>query len=96
MNLRHTVLEARGFWRWLLELLGLVAIVMPWRRVYILPEWIGNPIIRRHELVHIEQIDRDGAVRFSVKYLWWLLRYGYSQNPYELEAYARDGHDDIG
>lgn len=96
MNLRHTVIEAKGFWRWLLNLLGLVAIVMPWRRVYILAEWIDNPIIRRHELVHIEQIDRDGAVRFSVKYLWWLLRYGYSQNPYELEAYARDGHDGIG
>ena len=82
--------EAKGFWRWLLIRLDLVGLVMPWKRVYILPEWMDDPVILTHEMVHIEQIERDGAVRFTVKYLWWLAIYGYRNNPYEIEAYSRD------
>lgn len=26
----------------------------------------------RHERCHLEQIERDGRLLFSVKYLWWL------------------------
>ena len=29
---------------------------------------------------------RDGKLRFAVQYLWWSLRYGYRNNPYEIEA----------
>ena len=34
----------------------------------------------------MEQIERDGRLLFSIKYLWWLRRYGYWNNPYEVEA----------
>jgi hypothetical protein len=80
---------ATGLWRLLLERLGLAAITMPWRKVYILARYADHEGLRRHELVHIEQIERDGPVMFSLKYLFWLLRHGYLANPYEVEAYAR-------
>ena len=40
----------------------------------------------KHELVHIEQIKREGKLKFLFKYLFYLIRYGYDNNPYEIEA----------
>jgi hypothetical protein len=80
---------ANVFWRTLLRALGARAITMPWRRVYLLHEHIENPALRHHEQIHIEQITRDGAARFTIRYLWWLIRHGYAANPYEIEAYTR-------
>lgn len=40
----------------------------------------------RHELEHCYQIKRDGVVRFYLKYLFCQIRYGYRENPYEIEA----------
>lgn len=84
------VVVRQGFWRWFLQCTGLAAITMPWRRIYIREECADRQDIIRHELVYIEQMNRDGAVMFSVKYLWWLWRQGYWENPYEQEAYARE------
>ena len=81
--------EARGFWKWLLGRFGGAAITMPWRTVYVWPGYLEHEGLLAHERVHIEQIDRDGPVAFSLKYLWWLARYGYWANPYEIEAHAR-------
>lgn len=78
-----------GWRKWLMTRIGLAGFCAPWRRIYILEEWATNDQIIKHELVHIEQIDREGAIKFSVKYLWYLLRYGYRSNPYEVEAYSR-------
>ena len=85
---------AYGPWRWFLKGAGYRAITMPWRSIYILREHFHVSELRRHELVHIEQIERDGAVRFSVLYLWYLVRHGYRQNPYEQEAYRRQSEKD--
>jgi hypothetical protein len=81
---------AYGPWRWFLNSLGCAAITMPWRRVYVLREHRFNQSLLRHELVHIEQIEREGPVMFSIKYLYWLIRYGYRENPFEREAYAKE------
>ena len=40
----------------------------------------------KHEDKHKEQWKRDGRIKFSIRYLWWSLRYGYYNNPYEIEA----------
>jgi hypothetical protein len=88
-GLKAKFVTAYGPWRWLLNSLGCAAITMPWKRIYILSEHQFNESLRRHELVHIEQIDREGAIRFSVKYLWWLLIRGYWENPFEIEAYQK-------
>ena len=46
---------------------------------------IGEKIYK-HECKHIEQVKRDGRLKFLVKYLWWNITKGYKNNPYEVEA----------
>ena len=57
-----------------------------WNTIYLVPEHIGNRGLIRHELMHLEQMRRDGKVRFMARYTWWLLRHGYQKNPHEIEA----------
>lgn len=97
---KKTVMRAKfviayGPWRLFLRGAGYRAITMPWRSIYILREHFHVQELRRHELIHIEQIERDGAIKFSLLYLWYLVRHGYRQNPYELEAYRRQGDRDV-
>ena len=40
----------------------------------------------RHERIHVEQWKRLGLFGFLVRYLWYHFRYGYAQNPLEVEA----------
>ena len=40
----------------------------------------------RHELEHAYQQIRYGCFRFYLKYFYYSLRYGYENNPYEVEA----------
>ena len=42
--------------------------------------------VMTHEARHIFQINRDGYLKFTVKYLYYLARYGYRNNPYEIDA----------
>lgn len=49
-----------------------------------LPTWVF-----RHELEHAYQIMRDGPILFYLKYFYFSLRYGYDNNPYEVEARYR-------
>jgi hypothetical protein len=80
---------AGWFWGRFLRLTGIAAITMPWGRVYMREEYYDHPELRGHESVHLAQIKRDGAIRFSIKYLYWLTKYGYRKNPYEVEAYEK-------
>lgn len=80
---------------------GLIALYMKlcgfrgwasfWRVIYVMPGHESNQQVIRHELKHLEQIERDGRVLFGIKYVWWLARYGYRNNPYEVEARAAAG-----
>ncbi len=40
----------------------------------------------KHELKHVEQYARLGFVPFLLVYGWYSLRYGYYNNPLEVEA----------
>ena len=42
----------------------------------------------RHELEHVYQVERDGWLKFYLRYLYWNVKYGYEENPYEVEARA--------
>lgn len=90
-NRRFT--PAGRFWKLVLEKFNGLAIVMPWRTCYVHPDYWGDEALMRHEHVHFDQIDREGPIVWTVKYLYWLLKYGYFSNPYEVEAraIARDG-----
>ena len=61
-----------------------------WDTIYVLPGYETNRALIRHEQCHLEQIERDGKLKFTVKYLWWLIRYGYLKNPYEAQARAAE------
>ncbi len=40
----------------------------------------------KHELKHIEQFKQYGVVKFLFLYILYTFRYGYYQNPFEVEA----------
>jgi hypothetical protein len=79
---------ASGFWLWVINRLGCDGLTMPWRTIYMRPEYFYEPELRAHELVHIDQINRLGPVTFSIVYLWQMAKYGYWNMPLEIEARA--------
>ncbi len=46
-----------------------------------IPQWMF-----RHEIEHAYQQIREGRVLFYLKYFYYSLRYGYHDNPYEVQA----------
>lgn len=44
----------------------------------------------RHEMEHVYQVQRDGWWTFYAKYLYWLAKFGYTDNPYEVEARSKE------
>jgi len=46
----------------------------------------------QHELVHIKQQKRGWLVGFYVKYFYYQWKYGYENNPYEIEAREKSGY----
>ncbi len=40
--------------------------------------------------MHLEQMRRDGKALYMLNYTLWLLRYGYTAHPYEIEARAAE------
>ena len=72
--------------RWFLQIVGSAAITMPWGVVYCLPGREWDEQLFAHERVHLFQISRDGAVKWTLKVFYYLLRYGYANSPYEQEA----------
>ena len=43
----------------------------------------------RHEMEHVYQVQRVGWLVFHARYLWYLIRGGYDNNPFEREARMR-------
>lgn len=81
---------AGPFWCTVLQLLGFHAVTTPWMTVYVHPYGANDRALLRHERMHLRQIRRDGWLRFWVQYYWWLIQYGYWNNPYEIEARAAE------
>ena len=48
--------------------------------------FLENSAWVRHEVCHVQQWKRDGIFLFFFQYIWYSLRYGYRNNPYEIEA----------
>lgn len=70
----------------ILMLVGMVAITMPWKTVYLKRGYVAPDWLIRHETVHVQQIEQLGALKFTFLYLWYSLKYGYENNPFEVEA----------
>jgi Domain of unknown function (DUF4157) len=90
-------LERReGYWRWVGGPVppGAAAITLG-PLIVVRARAASNPLLLRHELVHVEQWRRLGVVGFLVRYLWaygrWRLRAhghrgAYLRIPLEVEA----------
>lgn len=76
--------------RWFLQTFGFRGITLPPLGIYVLAEHLTSERLRRHEMAHWAQYQRMGAVMFYVRYVWLSLRYGYRQNPMEVEARAAE------
>lgn len=44
----------------------------------------------KHEKCHIEQVKREGRIKFLFKYLYYNIKYGYENNPFEVEARQKE------
>lgn len=84
------VKTAAGPIRWYMQALGFKGWASFWDAIYVLPGWEHNRPLIRHELCHLEQIRREGRLRFAVGYLRELVRNGYWNNKYEIEARAAE------
>ena len=61
-----------------------------WGVIYMAPGYELNQALIKHESKHLEQMKRDSKLLYLFKYIFWLLRYGYKMNPYEVEARAAE------
>lgn len=72
---------------WLLRRLKFDGITLPPFGIYVRAEKIEDIGLLRHERTHWIQYEMLGSAwKFYVKYLWLSLRYGYRNNPMEVEA----------
>lgn len=80
------IVIAHGMWADIMDFFGIDGLTMPWKTIYLRPEcYLDGPLII-HELVHIAQIKRLGPIKFSLRYLYEMVRYGYDNSPLEIEA----------
>ena len=54
------------------------------RTIWLAPGAALSPELLLHELRHVHQFAADRT--FPLRYIWWSLRHGYTQNPYEADA----------
>lgn len=81
---------ATGLVRWFLRAFGYGGITIPPIAIFILAERINEAPLVRHEQCHWQQAQRMGVLRWYAAYLWNNLRYGYRNNPLEVEARAAE------
>jgi hypothetical protein len=84
------VYPARGLLRWLLEHTRWAGVALPPFGVWIEPAHIDNAALVRHELRHLEQAKERGTLNWYLTYLWYTVRYGYRNNPLEVDARAAE------
>jgi hypothetical protein len=53
-------------------------------------EFLQNIPLLKHELCHVRQYKQQGLIIFLAKYLWYCAKYGYYNNPFEVEARAAE------
>ena len=69
---------------------NLNAMTIPPFGMFFMPGTFVDSTIR-HELIHWEQYKRFGVLGFYILYFYYSLKYGYWDNPLEIEAYAVNG-----
>lgn len=68
---------------------GVRAITLPPFGMYVKAGYVDDLRIQTHEGIHWEQYQRMGLFKFYITYIWYSWKYGYYDNPLEVEARAR-------
>ena len=72
-------------------------LVPPGYKAWVLYPWMlfrdaaATDRLFRHELEHVYQVRQFGWFRFYLTYIWYSLRYGYRDNPFEIAASVVEG-----
>jgi hypothetical protein len=53
-------------------------------------EFLRNTRWVKHEMAHVEQYRRHGIFKFLLLYSWYSIKYGYTNNPFEIEAREKE------
>lgn len=69
-----------------LDIVDKGAFAAPWRTVYMRPGKLQDTGLVAHELKHEWQMETEGRILWLIKYCYYQIRYGYENNPYEIEA----------
>lgn len=77
---------ATGIVLWYMNLFRFKGVTTFWKQIYVVKGYENDARLLRHERKHLEQMERDGWLKFHLKYTFWLIRFGYWNNPYEIEA----------
>jgi len=72
--------------RWFLKTTGFAGITLPPLGVYIIAERMDDVQLARHEQRHWAQAREMGVLRWYAVYAWYSIRYGYRNNPLEVDA----------
>ena len=86
--LKVNFVEVNGWKLRLLEKMGFLGFTFFNGTVWLRPNMDAETKHRvmAHEARHIFQIKRDGKIWFAIKYLYYAFKYGYRNNPYEIDA----------
>ena len=86
--LKVNFVEVNGWKLRLLEKMGFLGFTFFNGTVWLRPNMDAETKHRVmvHEAQHIFQIKRDGKIWFAIKYLYYAFKYGYRNNPYEIDA----------
>jgi len=77
---------ARHIVRWFLWATGFAGISLPPFGIYIIAERMDDARLVRHEQRHWQQAQEMGVLRWYATYAWYSVRYGYWNNPLEVDA----------
>ena len=56
-------------------------------------DFVKNKRWLRHELVHVQQFQQKGFLKFLLLYLWESIKHGYQKNKFEVEARAMENEN---
>ena len=59
---------------------------LPDMNIYYIGDY-PSAVLIMHELIHVKQVERYGKVKYMELFLWYNIKYGYKNNPLELEAW---------
>ena len=86
--LEANFVEVGGWKLWMLKKMGFLGFTFFNGTIWLRPNMDAETKHRVmvHEARHIFQINQDGRFKFAVKYLYYTIKYGYRNNPYEIDA----------